>query len=383
VNASTQILHALLDNGVFLHDWSSDELKKLLPILEAANERVLGKIAATNGEWTKQWLIEMKGELDDIYGAAAVDIEKRLMPDLKDLAAYEAQHLPDVFGKVLVGVSTSAPSATQLWAAVTKLPVMEGSTIGDLLAALPLDASSKIVSTIQSGMAAGDTTQQLVQRIRGKVVSPEQYVNAKTGKRLVGYTTADLEKMAEKGIAKYKPGVYKGGVMEGATTRSAEVIARTATMHVGNQAREAFYEKNTDIIKGYQRVETLDLHTCPICGAMDGAEYGPDDPRPELPEHPECRGVYTPILKSFEDIGIDAADLPPSTRASMDGQVPEFETYSDWLSKASGARRIEALGPSRAALYQQGVGLDQMVKDGKLVPLKDLNAPKDMAKGAA
>ena len=154
-------------------------------------------------------------------------------------------------------------------------------------------------------------------------------------------------------------------------------------MHVGNQAREAVYEKNQDVMKGYQYVATLDLHTCPVCGMMDGLVVGPDEQRIPLPQHSSCRCLWVPVLKSWQELGYNAADLPPSTRASMDGQVSEFETYRDWLDKASDPRRIEALGKSRALLYKQGVGLDQMIKDGKLVPLKDLKAPKSEKKGAA
>lgn len=124
------------------------------------------------------------------------------------------------------------------------------------------------------------------------------------------------------------------------------------------------------------------LHNCPMCGLEDGRIYGPDEPRPQLPAHPGCRGLYTPILKSFRELGFDAAELPPSTRASMDGQVAEYETYKDWLAKTTDARRIEALGPGRAALYKQGLGLDEMVKDGKLVPLKDLRAPAKKGRAA-
>jgi len=669
MNASTLLLHILLDNGLYLDGWSRDEIAKLIPILEAAGERVIGKVAATEGEWTKRWLMSVKADLDAIYRTACDELSGQLMLDLKAMTSDEAQRLTDAFGKGLPGISFTSPGAAQLWAAVTKLPVMEGSTIGDLLASLSADLSSRVVSEIQAGIIAGDTNQQMVQRLRGK------------------YNRSTKQ--------------YEGGVLD---SNSAKQIVRTATMHVGNQAREAIYEQNADIIKGYQRVETLDLRTCPICGLEDGRVYGLDEPRPQLPAHfncltgdtlvssgsrvtavgkriykgdmfiirtasgneiratpnhpiltdigftiakdirlgnylvcdrgidrvgirseddnqtvariedlfcsffeagemssvkvpttsedfhgdgidnevaiiaanrellresyptffkepresnlilrriarpigiaglcckaklrlrflasscramgslgnatafllrhaahslyllfmrvsfmysglfkgelhihstcakgfgdppdPDsgvvnskhfrkrrphlgapaylernatglqasidgifgyadlasdlinglagpifcdkvveirkinfsghvyslqsedeyfiannilthnCRGLYIPVLKSFRELGFDAADLPPSTRASMDGQVAEFETYRDWLAKTTDARRIEALGPGRAALYKQGVGLDEMVRDGKLVPLKDLRAPAKKGRAA-
>jgi SPP1 gp7 family putative phage head morphogenesis protein len=342
MNASTLLLHILLDNGLYLDGWSRDEIAKLVPILEAAGERVMGKVAATNGEWTKKWLMGVKADLDAIYRAACEELSGQLLLDLKEMTDDEAQRLTAAFGEALPGISFAAPGSAQLWAAVTKLPAMEGSTIGGMLSALPADLSSRVVSIIQAGIAAGDTNAQMIQRLRGK------------------YNRSTKQ--------------YEGGALD---SNSAKAIVRTATAHVGNQAREALYRENMDLIKGFQCYETLDLDTCPVCGAYDGRVYGVNDPRPELPRHPRCRGGYLPVLKSYREIGVDMDQLPPSTRASMDGQVPETETYADRLAKATHAERIKMLGGTgRAALYEAGVSLEDMVRDGKLVPLAELIGKK-------
>jgi hypothetical protein len=56
-------------------------------------------------------------------------------------------------------------------------------------------------------------------------------------------------------------------------------------------------------------------------------------------------------------MGIDLKEAPPSTRASMDGQVPDTWTYGDWLKRQPAAIQDEALGPTLGALYRKG-GLD-------------------------
>jgi hypothetical protein len=57
------------------------------------------------------------------------------------------------------------------------------------------------------------------------------------------------------------------------------------------------------------------------------------------------------VVKSWKELGIDIAEMDASTRASMDGQVPEDTKYGDWLKRQSKARQDEVLGPVRAKLF--------------------------------
>ena len=367
-NASTALLHALLARGDYLEQFTQDQLRTLLPILERAHSDVLGRIVLRPEAGTKTeydaWLAEEAANINEIYQAAAAKMAGRAMPELEKLAGDETDWINGESARIMAGVSFATPAAATLWASITALPAAAGSTLGQLFEALGVSAPADAISAIQESMAAGETVDQLTRRLRGEVV-----------KRATWSKDAD-------GVQRYHPGVYEGGAMTG-STRDAEMLARTAVMHVGNQAREAFYSQNSDVIKAVQYVATLDLDTCLICGSLDGEVYEGDEGRPELPLHPRCRCLYVPVMKSFRDLGIAMDQLPPSTRASMDGQVPEFETYADRLAKASPSRRIEMLGPARAALYEKGVSLDSMVKDGAVVPLKDMRISKEKAKGAA
>ena len=362
VNASTKLLRALLKRGDYLERFSTDELAVLIPILEQAHSEVLGRVAARDKGDYRKWLADEAARINDIYQAAVSEMKQTCFDELEPLAQDEAAYIEDTMRAIYVGVSFTAPGATALWASIQALPAASGSTLSQLFDALGVSCSADVVQALQVGMAAGETTDQLVQRLRGTVV-----------KRATWRKDAD-------GVRRYHPGTYEGGVMTG-STRDAELLARTATAHVAGEAREAFYADNDDLIESYQCIETLDTRTCLICGMMDGIVVKKGEPRKTL-EHFDCRRVWLPVLKPFRDLGIDA-DLPASTRASMDGQVADSETWADMVAKADPARRVAMLGKSRAALYKQGVGLDQMIKDGKLVPLKDLKAPKSEKKGAA
>ena len=310
------------------------------------------------------WLAEEAANISEIYQAAAARMAGQAMPELERLAGDEAAWVKGESERIMVGVSFATPAAGTLWSSITALPAAEGSTLGQLFEALHISAASDAIAAIQSGMAQGETVQQLTRRLRGDVVKRATWSRDKDG------------------VRRYHPGVYEGGAMTG-STRDAEMLARTAVMHVGSRARESFYDANADIIKGYQYCATLDTRTCLICALDDGRVFAKDEPRPTLPRHFDDRCLYVPITKSFRELGIDMDELPPSTRASMDGQVAETETYSKRLAKASPDRRVEMLGPSRAKLYERGLPLEGMVKDGAVVPLKDLRMPKDKAKGAA
>jgi len=353
VNASTRLLADLLERGVYLERFAAKELRALLPILEQAHEEVLGKIAATGGEWTQAWLAETAANIERIYNAAAEKLSGQLHLDLEPLATEEAAWTKSALETVTGGLSVQAPAAATLWAGIKALPAAGGSTLGQLCAALGMNNATAVTEAIQLSMAEGETIDQMVRRLRGRVIKRASWRKGEDGRR------------------HYIPGVYSGGVMT-LSTPQAEQLARTAAMHVGNQAREAVYAENADLVKGYQRVETLDSRTCLVCGVADGQIVKAGESRAMLPVHPGCRGVWLPVLKSWRELGIDADEIAPGTRASMDGQVSEYETWRDLLEKAGPARRVEILGPSRARLYAQGYPLDALVKDGRVVPLAEL-----------
>jgi len=365
MNASTALLQALLARGDYLESLSQLECLKILPILESAHDEILGKIAKTHGVWTREWLQEMAGEIDEIYKAATDKAFGKVQPDLEKIAINEGAWAEAEASKILVGFSLTSPAPSLLKAVLDLPSSIGGSTLEDLFDALAINSRKAAYGAISDGMLAGDTVEQMTRRLRGEVVKRA------TWKTIDGKRT-------------YVPGQYEGGALEDVSTRQARTLARTAVMHVGNQARETFYRANEDIIKSYQYVATLDDHTCLVCAESDGRVFKIDDPsRPMLPRHPDDRCLYVPVLKSFLELGLDMDEFPEGTRASMDGQVAESETYADRLEKATPAQRVVMLGPGRAALYEKGVGLDEMVKDGAAVPLKDLAKTANKQSSAA
>ena len=146
--------------------------------------------------------------------------------------------------------------------------------------------------------------------------------------------------------------------------KSAGALVRSSVQAVTNKTRLETLKRNNDVVKGIQWVSTLDNRTSLFCMSMDGLvwdlDYNPIGHGNEFippPAHWNCRSTTTPVLKSFEELGIDAEDVPKSTRSSMDGQIPSNEDFGSWLDKKESQDpgfSDKVLGKGRADLWRKG-----------------------------
>lgn len=150
-------------------------------------------------------------------------------------------------------------------------------------------------------------------------------------------------------------------------------IARTEIQRVSNEAAVRTYRRNQDVLKGLQFTATLDDRTCLMCAPLDGKVYDVKNPQNQPPIHVSCRCFLAPVTKSFEELGLPVDEFPPSTRASMNGQVPATRTYSDWFADQSQSFQREVLGPGRFERFSQGnLSLDRMATTQRVLPLDEL-----------
>ncbi|MBB76520.1 MAG: hypothetical protein CMJ75_18605 [Planctomycetaceae bacterium] len=158
----------------------------------------------------------------------------------------------------------------------------------------------------------------------------------------------------------------------GVAKNRAEAVVRTAVTNVTARARETTYDENTSVIKGVQYVATLDSRTTIVCAGLDGQVFPINDgPRP--PQHINCRSTTVPVLRSWEELGIPANAISPSTRASMNGQVPASTTFNGWLKDQPRGVQNEVLGPTRASLWREGkIELTKFTDGGRLLDLNTL-----------
>jgi SPP1 gp7 family putative phage head morphogenesis protein len=257
--------------------------------------------------------------------------------EYKDLAKSEADYLRNTVNTITtVDLFSSMPSANQL-AVLASDTMIQGAPNKEWWSRQSADLYFRFSSAIRMGYGQGESIGQIVSRLRSQV---------------------DIGK------------------------RNAEALVRTGVHTVSSAARELMYEENKSVIKGKLYTAVLDNRTSIQCIAYDGSFYDMENnplgktklPYRDLPAHWNCRSMYIPVLKSFKELGINAPEMPKSTRSSMDGQVPEDTTFKDFLERKGVEFQNEVLGKGKAELWRQGkITLVQLIdQTGNAKPLKDL-----------
>ena len=160
-------------------------------------------------------------------------------------------------------------------------------------------------------------------------------------------------------------------------------IVRTEFQRVANQAAARTFQENRAVLRGVIHLSTLDSRTCLICAPLHQQRwmYGPDGellPNPNVgehrpnPQHPNCRCMDTPWVKSWRDLGI-----PVTTRRDrerLDGKAPERMTYADWFGRQSQATQVEILGPERYRRWKAGESIESFTDQGRILTIQELDA---------
>jgi SPP1 gp7 family putative phage head morphogenesis protein len=122
--------------------------------------------------------------------------------------------------------------------------LINGSTIQETVTNFVADFDGKVTQQLRMGINNGETISELTQRVRGVI--------------------------------------NKKGV-------NAQTIARTVQTAVSAEVRETTFDENSDVVKAYEWVSTLDTRTSDICKSLDGEVYDLDDPkRRKPPAHPNA-----------------------------------------------------------------------------------------------
>jgi SPP1 gp7 family putative phage head morphogenesis protein len=305
-------------------------------IVQIIRDREVGQMAA----FTTDRYRGMLGAIRSIIDAARVAMGERLSSRLRALAAYESQFQRELLNHAVgVRLETVTPPLSVLEALVTQKP-FDGFTLPEWMEKLSASKYDAVKGAIQRGMVEGKTTDQIVRDIRGT-----------------------------------KSQNFKDGIIKRGQT-SVERLVRTATNHVSNSSREEFFKRNKNIVKGMQWVATLDTRTCKRCAALDGKVYPIGaKKKPGMPLHINCRCTWTPVTKSFAELGFKVEEFDAGQRQAMDGLVSETETYNTWLRRQSAAVQDEALGKTRGALFRRGgLSVDRFVDvKGHEIPLDELS----------
>jgi len=276
-------------------------------------------------------------------------LEKNNLDAMKAAADLEA----DAFKRMLpAGLDVTTPNPGVLQGAATSTS-FQGATTAAWAKDFGTSLNRTTWTRINEGILAGETSDQIT---RGLIGTRSQQ--------------------------------FKDGALQ-PRRRGLETLVRTSVNHSTNQGRQQVWEANKGLISSVQWVSTLDTRTTPICQQRDG-KVGPvdqsgdwvqpsgtdplDPPFARPPAHPNCRSTTVAITKSWKELGLNGTDLPPATRASMNGQVPASTTYYEWLRRQNPSIQKEVLGPTRFDMWKEGgVKPERFVNDkGDLLTLDQI-----------
>jgi len=132
---------------------------------------------------------------------------------------------------------------------------------------------------------------------------------------------------------------------------SAIRIVRTESARIHNQMAEETFKQFDSIIGGYQVLNPLDERTRPYHAQRAGRIYWKDQRRkwnvsnrPELPDAPNCRCTYAPVLKK----------AAPKNLAI--GPPVDTDLYAGWFNRQSDATKRRVVGVTRFnAMKRKGI----------------------------
>lgn len=326
INVNDKIQDRTIRHMVFLERFKAGQVKRLQKILdteiipEITNklEKRLLKITERGtdmGPVSTQRLKDLEKELKILSRDMVDKLKRSEVFDIdaltKDELDWQAHVIRESMGFDLEMVIPNARAV----AALIKRTSFAGLTLDQWFDTIDRSTQRNVMSAVQRGLVEGETTAEIMRRVRGT-----------------------------------KQFNFKNGVME-TTRRQAEAITRSTINHATNRARDELFKANADIIKGVQWIATLDSRTSVICAGLDGRVF-PIDKGPRPPAHVNCRSSITAIMKSADQIGV--SKIPEGKRASMNGQVPSTTTYGEWLKRQPAGIQEEVLGVTKAKLFRDG-----------------------------
>jgi SPP1 gp7 family putative phage head morphogenesis protein len=121
----------------------------------------------------------------------------------------------------------------------------------------------------------------------------------------------------------------------------ARGLARTEMLDATRDAALESRKANRAVLDGWTWLCALSARTCPSCLAMNGREFGVDEPGPDDHQCGRCTAV--PRVKSWKELGIDAPE-----------PVSQFPDAQAWFGQQTPKVQQQIMGDKRLAALNSG-----------------------------
>jgi hypothetical protein len=342
-------------HAVDLSQYGNGVVQKIIATLNRSDARLFAELmdAIERGGdlsgFSAQRLESMLASVQALNVQAFNAAERELTAELQSFVEYELSYQRQALARAPIALSLATVTVEQVYSAAMNRP-FQGVLLKGVWPELSDQRMKLIRRAIAQGFVESKTTDQIVRELRGT--------------RAKGYADGLVNR----------------------SRREVQAVVRTALGHFAGVTRDRVMEANSDLIKAVKWLATLDQRTSAMCRIRDSLLYTPDEHKPinhRVPWgagpgrlHWSCRSTQTPVLKSWRELGIPIDEVPESTRASMDGQVPASLSYLDWLKQQPAARQDQVLGKSRGRLLRDGkLSLtDMYTSTGRWLSLNELRA---------
>lgn len=276
----------------------TEQLVAVIALIAAAvSKRIMEQTEELSGKswvYRRKWLENTKKMVNKELTSGVDDYYDQLEDTSGAFAGLEAVGLA-----ALLDIKVNVVGKVQAFKAALDLPMSTGGQmLKDYVKSFIPTETNRIMGTLRMGVTQGKT-------------------NAEISKSLVG--TRKLN--------------YRDGSIL-TTKRNAQAVVHTATQHAASAARLKVWEKNTDIVRGYEWVSVLDTRTSSTCRSLDGQKFLLGE-GPIPPIHTRCRST---IYALVDDNGDPDTDL----------------SYYDWLKGKNAKYQDRVLGPTRGKLLRDG-----------------------------
>lgn len=350
-SVNDRIVDLFMERAIDLVRLEAGTKRKVRALLNQLEKDIVGKIARIDPTaparlvYQRQRMERLLKEVRASVRASYRTTSTLMAREIREIVDIEATWTGRAINAVLNAEFIDGGLSRQMLDTLVSDVLIQGAPTKDWWSRQAAGLSDRFADEMRRGIALGEPNSKLIQRVR----DPDS------------------------------------GLMSVAN-RSASRLVRSSVQTAANTAREAMYDENTDLISALQWHSTLDTRTSTWCIVRDGLNYAPGTHKPmghDVPWldgpgriHWQCRSTSVPVLKTWQELGIDEDEVPETTRASIDGQVPASTNFEGWLKKQSKERQDTVLGDGKADLWRRGKinFRDLLDQDGRPLTTEELRA---------